>query len=208
METELIIIRHGETDWNLDLRYQGQTDITLNENGFLQAEQLSDYLSSREINAVYSSDLKRAYNTAEVVASAQKNLQGSDVYTCRELREMNFGNWEGLTYQDISREYPDMFQKWYTDPTSVTPPEGESLVSFRKRIVSAFKKIINEHPGEKVAVVTHGGSIRVLLTSVLEMPLDKYWRLEVHNTSVSIVTFHDGRPVLNLLNSTVHLEGN
>lgn len=203
VKTELILVRHGETEWNHSLKFQGQMDISLNERGFKQAKKAADYLSQEKIDVVYSSDLKRAYNTAELIASYHKKK----VKIEKGLREINFGEWEGLSYKEIEKEYPILINKWYNDPTSVSPPGGEGLEDFQERIVNSINNILSRHNGERVIMVSHGGSIRVYLVSILSMPLKKYWSLEVYNTGLSIIKFYNDCAILSLFNSTVHLQG-
>ncbi len=204
MEKELILVRHGETCWNKDLKFQGNRDISLNETGFEQANRVSDYLASEDIDSIYSSDLKRALNTAERIADPHD----LEVKADRELREMNFGEWEGLTYQEIEKEYPDIIAEWFRDPTAISPPGGEKLPDFQNRVVDAFEEILNGFSGSKILVVSHGGAIRVYLASLLKMPLKLHWRLELNNTGICVVKFYDKKPILSLFNSTFHLEEN
>lgn len=201
METELILVRHGETEWNKSLRFQGQQDIGLNEVGLEQADKVSNFLARWEIDLVYSSDLKRAYSTAIKIAEPH----GFEVKKSPGLREMNFGSWEGLSYKDIRARYPDIVEKWFDDPTSTHPPGGEWVKEFQKRIVKTVEGILAESKGKRIVIVTHGGPIRVYLANLLGMPVRLYWRLEVDNCSVSIVKFYENNPVLKLLNSTGHL---
>lgn len=202
METKMLLIRHGETEWNRVLRYQGQKNVELNDRGKNQAVKIAKRLAEKEIDVLYSSDLDRAAETADIIAEVQQKPVERD----QRLREMDFGQWEGLNYDRIKNNHPERFKKWYNDPTSVNPPEGEYLSQFQQRIISSFTEIKESHEGEKIAIITHGGVIRVWLAHLLQMPLGKYWRLEVDNTSLSIVKFYDRYPVLKLLNSTSHLE--
>lgn len=199
-DKELIIVRHGETDWNRQFRYQGNQDIELNERGYKQAERLSQYLSQWRIEEVYSSDLKRAYDTALKVAAPHQ----LEVKKIKGLREMNFGRWEGLNLKEIEERYPVLFKKWYDDPLSNCPPEGEYLGEFQARVVNAFQKIIKSKR-KSILVVAHGGTIRVFLSHILQIPLSENWKLEIGNTGVSVIRFYDGSPVLAMLNYQEHL---
>lgn len=201
METELIIIRHGETDWNKGLRFQGQQDISLNQSGREQASSVRDVLVDRKIDSIYSSDLKRARETAEIIAEPHH----LEVKQLKGLREMNFGSWEGLSYQEIEARDPDILKKWFKDPTSTHPPDGERVIEFQARIAETFKSILRECQGKRVVIVSHGGSIRIYLTYLLKMPVKLYWRFEVKNCGLNIVKIYQDNPVLTLLNSTAHL---
>ena len=204
METDLFLIRHGETEWNKILRYQGQTDIDLNETGFNQARLLSKRLKDEKIDRIYSSDLKRAANTAAIVAKPH------DLKLIKEkkLREICFGEWEGMNYEEISEKYPEIYKEWRNDPVSVPPPEGETFLEFQKRIIYIINKIKDLHAGERVAIVAHGGTIRVYLAHILGMPLKENRKLSIHNTSISRLKIYDKRPVLKSLNSICHLNDN
>ena len=202
MEKEIFLVRHGETDFNKELRYQGHMDVDLNQKGYLQAQKISKRLSTQKIDEVYSSDLKRAKNTAEVIVDPH-NLK---LNTRKGLREIDVGDWEGLTYDDLRKDYPDLIKKWYDNPISVSPPGGETLNEFEKRVVDCFHEIINQCQGEKIAIIAHGGTIRILLANLLEIPLNKNWQIEIHNTGLSIIKLIEKYPVIKLLNSTYHLD--
>ncbi len=203
MKTELIIVRHGETKWNNMHRYQGIMDIELNETGYEQAQKAAEFLKDKKLNCVYASDLKRARNTAEII-SKHHNLQPN---TLAGLREMNFGDWEGMNFKEIERDYYDLFEKWKEDPTSVSPPGGEMLAEFQKRIIDSLEKIISNQQGDNtVLVVSHGGAIRIMLAYYLKIPLQYFWRIDIDNASVSKMVFFDDAPIIKFVNCTTHLE--
>ena len=195
-ETHLYLVRHGETDWNKKLRFQGQTDIVLNETGIQQAIKVKDFLKDKKLDYIFSSDLSRAVQTADIIAD-NHNLK---LIKYQGLREMNFGEWEGMTYTEIKENYPELVNKWFEDPSSVNPPGGESLQDFQDRVSDDFNEIINKHRDKKLLVVAHGGVIRTWLARVLKMPLEHYWSLEVDNTGISLLKYYGDSPVLNYLN--------
>jgi len=195
-ETHIYLVRHGETDWNKNLRFQGQTDILLNETGIQQAIKVREFLKNKKLNYIFSSDLSRAIQTAEIIAD-NHNLK---LIKYQGLREMNFGEWEGMTYTEIKENYPELVNKWFEDPSSVNPPGGESLQDFQDRVSDDFNEIINKHRDKKLLAVAHGGVIRTWLASVLKMPLAHYWKLEVDNTGISLLKYYDDSPVLKYLN--------
>jgi broad specificity phosphatase PhoE len=144
--TTLLLVRHGETDWNATGRLQGHTDRPLNEYGRRQAQELAERLAGDGIDVVYASDLARARETAEIIA----DRLGLGVRVDPDLREKNWGNWEGLTADERARvEF-----------------EGESTEAHRKRVLRAVRRIVAEHPEERVVVVTHGGSLRRIQAAV------------------------------------------
>lgn len=201
METDIFFIRHGETEWNKKLIYQGQTDIDLNETGYKQARLLSERLTEREIDRFYTSDLKRASNTASIIAEPHNKKLIKE----ENLREISFGDWEGMNFTEIQEKEAEKYNEWRKDPISVSPPNGENFLDFQKRVISIINKIKDLHTGERIAIVAHGGTIRVYLAHILGMELKGNRKLSVHNTSISHLTIYDNRPVLKLMNSTCHL---
>jgi uncharacterized phosphatase len=149
--TTILLVRHGETDWNAERRVQGHSDTPLNETGRAQAAALADALGAKEIDAVYSSDLLRAYETAWVVAERR----GLEVTAIRDLRERNFGTWEGLTDEEIFDRFPQARHGSWGD--------AETKDEMADRALDALERIALAHPGGHVLVVTHGGPVRALL---------------------------------------------
>jgi broad specificity phosphatase PhoE len=166
--TTLLLVRHGETDWNAAGRLQGHTDRPLNEYGRRQARELADRLARDGIEAVYASDLARARETAEIIGARL----GLDVVVDADLREKNWGSWEGLTSGE--RAHVEF--------------EGESTEAHRERVLRAVHRIVEAHPGERVAVVTHGGSLRRIQAAVSGVALPV-----IDNCSVWAVAHEDGR---------------
>ncbi len=149
--TEILLVRHGQTDWNLAHRVQGHTDTPLNGVGRAQARDLAARLAATALVAVYSSDLARAYETAAAVA----RVHGLAVTVDRDLREKNFGSWEGLTDTEIAELFPDAVRGRWGD--------GETTEEVAKRAVAAIERIRQRHPGGRVLVVSHGGALRAIL---------------------------------------------
>lgn len=150
MATTLTVVRHGETDWNRDRRIQGQTDIPLNEVGLRQADELRGVLDGVPLDAVYASDLERAWQTAAVVAEPR----GLAVQRRPALREKDFGTWEGLTDSEVRVRFPDAVAGSWGD--------GETADELSRRVLGAIDEIVAAHPGGSVLVVSHGGAIRAL----------------------------------------------
>jgi len=154
--TLILLARHGETDWNRERRVQGHTDVPLNSAGRRQAQDLAEVLSGDAIDSVYSSDLRRASATAGVVADPR----GLEVVLLTDLRERNFGTWEGLTDDEARRRYPEET----SDPR--TWGDGETQVEMAARVLEAVRLIGSRHSGEVVLVVSHGGPLRAVLRLV------------------------------------------
>ena len=145
--TELLLVRHAETEWNREGRWQGHADPPLNDAGRAQAHALAETLAGEEVDAIYTSDLRRAAETAEILAAAL----GRPVTADPELREIDVGSWSGLTRAEVAERYPD----WETH-------DGESIEALQARVVAAVLRIARQHPDGQVLIVTHGGSIRSL----------------------------------------------
>lgn len=201
---KLLLTRHGQTDWNIARRYQGQTDIPLNETGLLQAELLAQRLATHTIHAIYSSDLSRAMNTAKAIASAQE--QTPVLHSDTRWRELSFGNWEGMTYQEMSAHSPELFEAWMKDSLTISTPNGETHRQLADRVQSAFDEIKAKHNDETILVVGHSGSIQTLLALTLGVDLSRYWQFRVSQTSLSELTIYEDAVTLNLFNDISHLE--
>lgn len=202
MGTKLILVRHAETDWNKESKYQGQKDVNLNATGKSQAEKLGKYLADKKIDVIYSSDLKRASETAGIVNKYHKLQIEKD----QRLREISFGDWEGMTYGEIKEVYPDNFRKWFENPVLTAPPAGETLSEFEKRIINIFSEIIEASDGRSVSVFTHGGVIKVYLSYLLGVSVQNYWQFKVSSTGVSIVSIYGEKPIIESVNITEHLK--
>ena len=202
MTTTILLIRHGQTDWNAAGRWQGHEDIPLNGTGRKQAALLAARLAQWRITAVYSSDLKRAAETAAILAEALR----LEVIADRAWRERNGGAFQGLTGAEIEVQLPEAWANLRRG--IVAPPGGETGEDLRRRITGAFHRLVQQHNGEMVAVVTHGGALRALITHVLLLPPDNDPRISLRgNTGLSIVEVEEGLPPrLVRLNDTGHLE--
>lgn len=200
--TTLLLIRHAETDWNQSGRWQGHTDIPLNETGRRQAAALALRLAIRPFAAVYSSDLKRAAETATILAEPH----GLGPTLFEDLRERSGGTLEGLTGAELIARDPELLNRIRQGYES--PPGGESNADLKRRAVPALERIVASHRGESVAVVTHGGTLRVLIGHLLQMPPGRWPSLAVSgNTGLSEIHFEQDLPRLVLLNDTCHLDG-
>lgn len=204
MNCRIFLIRHGETLWNAEMKFQGHTDVPLSAGGLEQAKALAGRLKGQDLAAVYASDLSRAVETAGQLAVPR----GLEVQKLPALREMNFGDWEGLTFKEINDRYGELLKLWWSDPLSVRVPGGESLSELAVRVTGAVKEIVASHPGGQVAVVCHGGPVRSLAATVLGMDLNQYWRIRQDNAALNIIDFSAwDRGIVALLNDRSHLSG-
>jgi broad specificity phosphatase PhoE len=201
MVTTVLFVRHGQTDWNHARRWQGHRDVPLNETGIAQSRALARRLVGWPIAALYSSDLRRAAMTAELVA---EGLALAPVFD-PVWRERHVGRFEGLTGDEVRSLFPELVAD--LDRDIFTPPGGESDPMLRRRAEAAFWELVARHPGETVVVVSHGGTIGAVLANILGLAPDQPARLSLRgNTGLSIVEVGARGPRLTLLNDTSHLD--
>ncbi len=205
---KLLLIRHGQTDWNLAQRFQGQSDIPLNETGRRQAQALAERLAAVPFEAVYCSDLQRAVETAKIIVSASKRMRGSSALGFRldvRLREIHFGDWEGLTYPEIEAQYPAALAAWEADIFENAPPHGETLEGLALRVQSMLEELRAKHPGQTILIVAHGGALQTLICLALNLPPAMYWQFSLSPASLSELAFYPAGAILNSLNDAAHL---
>jgi probable phosphoglycerate mutase len=179
--TRLLVIRHGETAWNTEGRIQGHIDIPLNDKGRWQAERLAQALAGEELHAIYSSDLQRARHTAEAVASAmdiELNLHTG-------LRERHFGRLEGHTQAEVAEKWPDEGRRWRQRDPSYGPEGGETLQAFYDRSVSVLTALAEQHMGQSIAVVAHGGVLDCFYRAANRLPIEAQRTWKVGNACVN-----------------------
>ena len=182
---DIFAIRHGETDWNADGRLQGQTDIPLNEKGVAQAELMACGLQDLSLDAVYSSDLLRASQTAEKLTQTL----GIGLQKHAGLRERHFGSFQGMTFAQVEATYPTEAKCWRDRTPDFIPggsrEEGESLQAFSDRVLQTLDAIALEYQGQKIAIVTHGGVLDVIYRAATKTPIQAPRTWALGNTSVS-----------------------
>jgi len=200
--TRLLLIRHGETEWNQSGRYQGQTDVPLSEVGLAQAQALARRLAGETLHAVYTSDLSRARQTAEAIAAPH----GLAVRPDPRLRELDFGQWEGLTYAQVLERDPEARAFWDSGDPSAKPPGGESREQMLERVRLVLADLARHEDGQTLAVVGHGGSLKLLLCLALGMAPTRYWQLRLDNASLSELSLYEKGAILSSLNDFQHLE--
>lgn len=196
----LILIRHGQTDYNLEKRYCGFSDPPLNAQGIWQAEKLADRLNGLKIDKVYSSDLKRARQTAEIV------FRDILIEKSTDFREMNFGIFEGLGYEMIIKEYPHLYSEWINSPAKIKIPGGEGLIDLKRRVLEKLASILSVHVDDTIAIVSHAGPIRVILCNGLGYGLKIFWQIEQEPCALNIIDYSEARsPIVVARNDTAHL---
>jgi 2,3-bisphosphoglycerate-dependent phosphoglycerate mutase len=184
--TRLIAIRHGETAWNVALRIQGQLDEPLNERGRWQAERLAEALAGESIDAIYASDLQRAAATAQALAARQ----GRAVMAEPALRERHFGHFEGLTHTEIEARWPEEARRWRQREPGFAPGGGETPEAFYARCVAAVQRIAEQHRGQTVAVVAHGGVLDSLYRAAVGVALDAPRSWQLGNATINRLLWH------------------
>lgn len=199
---KLLLIRHGQTDWNLLGKYQGQTDIALSGEGIRQVDLLAQNFPVDTLDIIYTSDLQRAFMTAERLAEKFS----APLYADKALRELNFGAWEGLTYQEIAERWPQEVKNLFGAPEKLQIPEGETFLMLQRRAMNKIHEIRAENEGKNVAVVAHGAISKAILTALLHIPLHYVWMLRQDNTAVNILRFDDEFVSVELLNGISHLD--
>jgi alpha-ribazole phosphatase len=200
--SRLLLVRHGETELQSSLRYWGSTDVLLSVLGHSQAELLRERLSTEKIDFIYSSSLKRALATAQIIAS-QRQLP---VTVCPELREIDFGKLEGLTFDEINQQFPDVAQQWIKKTPALAYPGGESLAELDERIGQFRMRLDGHADSEAVLVVAHSGVLRTLICQLMGWESRQRWQVRLDLASLSVVETFDNDAIFTLLNDTGHLK--
>ncbi|MGB3757431.1 MAG: histidine phosphatase family protein, partial [Rivularia sp. (in: cyanobacteria)] len=206
----LLLVRHGETDWNQQSRYQGQIDISLNENGKLQSEKVAEFIKNVSIDKAYSSSLLRAKETAEIILQRHQgvNLELNDGF-----KEIIHGFWEGKLETEIQQEFPGELQRWRETPEQFQMPAGENFQQVWQRTVEVYESIIKEALAEKlntVLIVAHGGTNQILLCHILGLSAEHFWNFRQSNCCLNVIDYPKGLdsfPVVQGINFTSYLTG-
>ena len=198
----LLLLRHGETTWSAEHRYQGTTDTPLSDLGRAQAAALAERLCTERVTAFLSSPLQRALDTAIAVAARHH----APVLADERLREIGFGRWEGLTPEEIRTQAPERYAQWMADPGNTAPPEGETMTEVMRRVGALWREVTSQPFDGTVALVGHGACLRALLCLALEVPTAAFWRFQLGAASVSELYVPDGSAKLALLNDRHHLD--
>jgi phosphoserine phosphatase len=210
----LLLVRHGETDWNRQGRFQGQIDVPLNANGHLQAQQAADFLSTIPLDFAITSPMKRPKETAEAIL--QKHPQIAILGEEPDFREISHGTWEGKFEAEIEQEFPGELERWRVTPEAVQMPEGENLQEVSERAIAAWDAIIQSARAESQnsgqtrvgLVVAHDATNKVILSHVVGAGAEKFWSFKQGNGAVSVIDYPaEGPPILQAMNITTHLGG-
>ena len=198
----LILVRHADSSRDRLGRYIGHTDIGLSKAGKDQVERLRDRLSGEEFHSIYSSDLARALHTAHAIASEHE----ADIVSRTDLREIDFGEFEGMTYEEIGQNTESADRYWMGEDRDVPFPGGESLRDLEERVVQFLDSLGKHHEIQNILIVSHGGPLRVIVCKLLGLSSENWWRIGMDHASVSLLeTFPEGA-ILHFLNDTCHLD--
>ena len=199
--TEIILVRHGETEWNVAEVFRGRIDIELNKTGIKQAGLLAEYLSDLKLDAIYSSPLKRALTTAEIIASYHK----LDVEITPGLIDFDYGEWQGLPHQEVKDKYKELYAQWIRNPHQVKIPAGESLDEVRKRATGVVDNIIAKYQGT-VVLVSHRVVNKVLICALLGLDNSHFWNIRQDTCGITTFIYENERFILTKHNNTSYLK--
>jgi len=199
--TEILLVRHGETEWNAGEVFRGRVDIELNETGIKQAEKLAEYLGNRRLQTIFSSPLQRALKTAEIIAR-QHEIEAAIM---PGLIDFNYGQWQGLSHREVKERYKELYGEWANHPERVKMPDGESLEDVRQRAMAVVTDIITGHNGT-VVLVSHRVVNKVLICALLGLDNSHFWNIKQDTGGMTIFTYENGRFVLTRHNDTSYLE--
>ena len=198
---EIILARHGETEWNVEEVFRGRIDIELNETGIKQAELLAEYLSNLKLDAIYSSPLKRAVKTAEIIAGYHK----LDVEIAPGLIDFDCGKWHGLLRQEVKDKYKELYALWVSHPDKVKLPAGESLNDVRKRATGVVDDVTAK-PGGTVVLVAHRVVNKVLICALLGLDNSHFWNIKQDTCGITTFIYENGQFILTEHNNTSYLK--
>jgi alpha-ribazole phosphatase len=197
----IYLIRHGQTAWNAEGRWQGTMDVPLGATGHEQARQLAVSLQDRSITAIYSSDLTRARTTAEPLAQ----IKHLPIHQEARLQEINFGVFQGMTHEEIRQKYPVEERALFTNYMDSAAPEGESRRQMQARVFSVWQEILANEAGPEIVIVTHGGPVRLLLMKLFPEQMERLMKVPIPNTSVTTILEERHKLQLHSLSTSTHL---
>ncbi len=203
MTTTILFVRHGETEWNLEKRFRGRFDVPLDPTGVEQASKTARYIQANwEPDFVYSSPLSRTLATAQAIA----DLCGLKPVAEPGLIDTNYGEWQGLTHEEVKQRWPELFAQWQQSPHTVRLPGGETLAEVRKRAMAAVAQLVAQHASTVIVIVSHDDVLRLVLMEILGIRLDRFESLHQDNCAVSLVERTAEKYVVCTMNCTAHLD--
>lgn len=198
---KLYLVRHGESEWNILKKVQGQKDVNLTKKGEQQAEKIANRLYNENIDIIYSSDLKRAFETAKKIGDKLKLNVNPD----KSFREINFGIWEGISTKELTDNYSKEHLLWMKKPHKLKLEGAETLEELQNRTIKGVNRISKLNPNKNILIVSHSAAIKTIILGLLDMDISYYNKMSLNNVSLSIIEFRDYNNVLKLFNDTCHL---
>jgi len=200
--TSIYLVRHGQTAWNKEEIFRGRTDVPLDETGLKQAELVSEYFKGMEIDAIYSSPLSRALQTAQKIAQ----FNDLKVHPLPGIIDMSFGKWEGRPHQEIREKDSKTYRQWVEEPHLVRLPGGEGLDDVRVRAMAALEEVMRKHPEKTLVLVSHRVICKVLICAILNLDNSHFWQITQDTTAINLIQYRKGKYILSLMNETCHLK--
>ncbi len=200
--TSIYLVRHGQTAWNKEEIFRGRTDVPLDETGLRQAELAGEYFRELKIDAIYSSPLSRAWQTAKRIA----RIHHLKVQTLEGIIDMNFGNWEGHPHQEIREIDRETYRKWKEEPHKARLPGGETLDEVRSRAMAALEEVVRLNYEKTIVLVSHRVVNKVLICGILGLDNSHFWQIVQDPTAINLIRYQDGSYVLCFMNETCHLK--
>ena len=202
MVTRIYLVRHGQTAWNKEEIFRGRTDVPLDQTGVREATLAADYFRGMEVQAIYSSPLSRAWQTAqkigEVVSLGIVPLEG--------ITDMSFGKWQGQSLRDVEKNDGERYRLWKESPHLLRIPEGESLEEVRVRAMAALEEVIRSHAGKTVVLVSHRVINKVLICGILGLDNSHFWQIGQETTAINLIQHRNGNFILSFMNESCHLK--
>lgn len=194
--TKIYLVRHGETQLNQKGCYYGWTDCGLSEKGVQEAQCLGKSFERIKYDAIISSDLKRAFETAEIL-----NTKKGPILEDKRLRELNFGLWEGLNHEQLQELYKEQWDRWTADWINTAPTEGESFLELYQRVTECMEELLNKYKDQTIVVVSHKGVLQIITTVLLKLPMDRIWCFSFEHGKYSLLEFHNDHGTILGLNN-------
>ena len=201
--TKVYLVRHGQTEWNKNLTFRGRIDIPLNERGHREAVAIAEALKDKNIDAIYTSPLRRSIETAQPTA----RFFNIEIVPFQGLIDISYGDWEGLTFNEARERYRDQYTKWEERPELVRFPKGETLGEVRERSFRALKEILRENAGRSILIIPHRVINKVLLCAILGLSNSYFWEIKQDTGCINLIECSNERFVISTVNDTCHLKG-
>lgn len=201
--TRIILVRHGETDWNKEQIFRGRIDVPLNSTGLQQAKATGEALSGQKIDAIYSSPLSRAIQTANGIASFHSHIT---VKEAKGFMDIDFGKWQGLPHKKVEDEYKVLYDNWKKEPHKIKMPDGESLDDVKLRAMESLNDILSSHVNETAVIASHRVVNKVVLCAILGLSNQHFWRIRQDTCAINIFEDSDRGFIVSVINDTCHIK--